>query len=126
MTPHPRIIVYVIATVIAGGLILLPQRSVSSFAEANKSGIAQDPEGKMVAKLDFAPKPNGFHFKNYGNDANSANDLGPGDLIELFGGEDVCTSGSTAEDCQLSEPAQAWLEEKIKSMGGGHCEGMAV
>ena len=125
-----RPVVWAVATFLAGALMVLPGsvNSSASLATANRPAAAQDkePEGKIVAKLDFTPKPNGFHFENYGNDSESANDLGPADMINLFGAENVCESGSTAEDCLLSEPAQAWMEEKTKGMNGGHCEGMAV
>src|SRR6266567_4272342 len=128
MTRNPRRLIWAIVVLLAGGLMVLPTslNSSSGVATANRSAVAQEPEGKIVAKLDFAPKPNGFHFRNYGDDGNTANDLGPADLIDLFGAQQVCASGSTAEDCQLTEPAQAWMEEKLKSMNGGHCEGMAV
>src|SRR6267378_1309421 len=129
MTRNLRPFVWAIAILIAGGSMVLSVsvNSSAGLAPGNQPVIhGQEPEGKIVAKLDFEPKPNGFHFENYGNDSESANDLGPADLIDLFGAENVCESGSTAEDCQLSEPAQAWMEEKIKGMNGGHCEGMAV
>jgi hypothetical protein len=115
---------------LGGGLMVLPGsvNSSAGLATANGPAAAQDkePEGKIVAKLDFAPKPNGFGFENYGAGGDSKDDLGAADMIDLFGAENVCESGSTPEDCQLSEPAQAWIEEKLKSMNSGHCEGMAV
>ena len=124
MIPHR--IIYGLLILVAGGLMILPNSQISSSAIANKSLGPEQPEGENVAKIEFAAKPNGFHFRNYGDDGNTENDLGPADLIDLFGAQEVCASGSTAEDCELTEPAQAWLEEKLKSMNGGHCEGMAV
>src|SRR5437016_12628251 len=120
MTRNPRHIIWAIVLLFGCGLMVLPG-TVSSSAKQDK-----EPEGKIVAKLDFAPKPNGFHFKNYGGPDDPKDDLGPADLIDLFGAQQVCASGSTAEDCQLTEPAQPWLDEKLKSMAGGHCEGRAV
>jgi len=80
----------------------------------------------MIAKLDFRPSANGYGFRNYGRDHDNENDLNPGNLIALFGAENVCQSGSTASDCVLTEPAEEWLEECVKLLAGGHCEGLAV
>ena len=128
MTRHPRRLIWVVALLVGAGLIVLPGRVNSSagVATANRSAAAQEPEGKIVAKLDFTPKPNGFGFQNYGGEGDPSGDLGAADLIDLFGAEGVCESGSTPEDCQLTEPAQAWIASQLKSMNGGHCEGMAV
>jgi len=88
---------------------------------------AQDSEGKIVAKLKFDPKPNGFGFENYGNEhANWENDLNAGDLIELFGAENVCIEGDTPDNCVLYETAKEWMGNMLKEMNGGHCDGMAV
>lgn len=110
--------------------MLLPGRVNSSSGEVtvNRATAAQDkePGGKIVARLDFDPKPNGFGFPNYGDEGDSSEDLGAADLIDLFGVEGVCESGDTAENCQLTEPAQAWIDSQLKSMDSGHCEGMAA
>jgi hypothetical protein len=126
MRRPPRRFAWIFLTLLAAALSVLPGSFHPFSVTANKSTEPQEPEGKMVAKLNFAPKPNGFGFKNYGDDGNTGNDLGPGDLIDYFGASGVCASGSTAQDCQLTEPAQAWMEQQIKGMHGGHCEGMAV
>ena len=80
----------------------------------------------MVAHLNFEPAADGFGFRNYGRNHANENDLNAGNLIALFGAENVCQSGSTAGDCVLTEPAEEWLEECIKLLAGGHCEGLAV
>jgi hypothetical protein len=126
MIHNPRRLIWAIVLLFGCGFLLLPGKVSSSSDRGGVGKQDKEPEGKIVAKLDFAPKPNGFGFENYGNDSQSANDLGPADMIDLFGAEKVCESGGTAEDCQLSEPAQAWMEAQIKGMNGGHCEGMAV
>lgn len=78
-----------------------------------------------IASLkNFAPKPSGFKFENYINDAESANDLKAEDLIRLFGQENVCRTAEGA--CVLTAAAEEWAQRQIKGMNGGHCEGMAV
>ena len=78
-------------------------------------------------KLDFSPEVDGYSFSNYGNeDRTWQDDLGAGDLINLFGAENVCASGSTAEDCVLTDAAEQWAQEMLNGMEKGHCEGMAV
>jgi hypothetical protein len=128
MTLNPRPLVWAITILLGGGLIVLPAsvNSSSDVVTANRASTAQESDGKIVAKLDFEPKPNGFGFPNYGGEGDSSGDLGAADLIQLFGAEGVCESGNTPEDCQLTEPAQAWIESQLKSMDAGHCEGMAV
>lgn len=85
------------------------------------------PDGTIVAQLDFAPNPNGFSFANYGNtNHDSSDDLDAGDLVRLFGAEQVCQAGDDAESCVLTAAARQWLDQQIAGMGGGHCEGMAV
>jgi hypothetical protein len=79
------------------------------------------PTNPIASLKNYAPKPNGFKFENYGNDTDSANDLKADDLIRLFGRENVCR---TAEgDCVLTAAAEEWAQRQIKGMNGGHCEG---
>jgi len=78
----------------------------------------------LLAALNFQPDPHGFGFPNYGNDAQSASDLNADDLIALFGQKNVCREPKGA--CILNAAARTWMEEQIKGMNGGHCEGMAV
>lgn len=77
----------------------------------------------LVADLGFRPETNGFSFENYGGDTGRIN-LIADDLRRMFG-DAVC--GSTAGGkCILTPPAQQWMDEVNKGMGGGHCEGFAA
>jgi hypothetical protein len=75
----------------------------------------------------FQPNPDGYSFPNYGNGSHYyQDDLGAGDLINMFGAGTVCASGSTLADCVLTAAAEAWRQQVFNWMNGGHCEGMAV
>jgi hypothetical protein len=92
--------------------------------EASAGSVADyQPTGQLVADDGFRPDKNGFPFENYGNDKNPTN-LGPAQVQQLFG-DQVCASGS-GDSCQLTPPAQQWMDEANKSMAGGHCEGFSV
>jgi len=106
-------------------IALFPSSSVKS---ASRKVSAEQPgtTGKIVAHVEFDPKVDGYGFRNYGPDNEGEEILTAGDLIKMFGADQVCMSGTTAEDCELFEPAEVWLEEAIKGLKGGHCEGMAV
>jgi hypothetical protein len=106
--------------------VVFYNRPSNASSPAEPFAVSHAPEGKMIAQLDFRPAANGFGFRNYGRDHDNENDLNPGNLVALFGAENVCQSGSTASDCVLTEPAEEWLEECIKLLEGGHCEGLAV
>lgn len=68
----------------------------------------------------------GFAFNNYGNSGrNWQNDLSAADIFNIFGPQ-VCQSGSTAETCKLTAPAEQWRMSQLNGADGGHCEGMAV
>src|SRR5581483_3355453 len=77
------------------------------------------PTGQLIADNGFRPDKNGFPFENYGNDGNPKN-LGPPEMQALFG-DQVCSSGS-GDSCQLTPPAQQWMDEQNAGMNGGHCE----
>ena len=102
--------------------------AAGSTATTNSPDVAkQDDKGTIVAKLkDYDPAIHGYGFKNYGRDHEGSSDLTIPDVIKIFGAENVCQSGSTAADCVLYEPVDEWVAEKIKTMEGGHCEGLAV
>ena len=106
-------------------LFLSPIVNVARAATPSHRNAA---DGGIVAKLDFDPKVNGFSFENYGNDAPRKwqGDLGAEDLIRMFGPAAVCKSGTTAKDCVMKAAAHQWMEQALKGMAGGHCEGMAV
>jgi hypothetical protein len=87
---------------------------------------AQDEPGKIIAKIDFDPKSDGFSFQNYGSKHDGSGDMDASDLIMIFGADKVCIEGSTAEDCVLYETAEQWLEDGLQGMDGGHCDGFSV
>jgi hypothetical protein len=83
-------------------------------------------QGNIVAKLDFDPKINGFAFKNYGNVGERwIDDIAAEDLIRMFGVRAVCKNNN-AKNCVLEADARKWMEEKLKAMNIGHCEGIAA
>lgn len=82
------------------------------------------PQPQFLSSYGFLPNPNGFSFENYSNDQQSASDLTAEDMIKLFGQDKVCRTPEG--ECILNAAAQQWMEEQIKRMNGGHCEGMAV
>ena len=87
----------------------------------------QDEKGTVVARLkEYDLTRHGYGFRNYGRDHDNENDLNAGNLIMMFGADNVCQSGSTADDCVLNEPAEEWLAQQVKLLAGGHCEGLAV
>jgi hypothetical protein len=86
------------------------------------------PSGQLIADDGFRPDKGGFHFENYTNDkgpqGTPPQNLTPSRLQEIFG-DQVCASG-TGDSCQLTPPAQQWMDGINKSMAGGHCEGFSV
>jgi hypothetical protein len=81
------------------------------------------PTGDLIADNGFRPETDGFSFQNYGNDAQPQN-MTPPQVADLFG-DQVCASGS-GSDCQLSPPAQVWMDNQNAAMAGGHCMGFSV
>jgi hypothetical protein len=97
-----------------------------AFALFAGAGQAQAEQGKIIAEIDFDPTSDGFSFRNYGRDHDGSNDLDADDLIQMFGVDKVCIEGKTADDCVLYETADRWIEDRIKGMEGGHCDGFSV
>lgn len=84
-----------------------------------------DTSGVYIADSGFRPEPNGFSFPNYGASVTApVANLGPTQLVELFG-EEVCVTGTGAA-CRLSSAATTWVQTINNSTAGGHCEGMAA
>lgn len=81
------------------------------------------PTGQIVADNGFKPATDGFSFQNYGNDVGPQN-LTPSQVQDLFGSQ-VCASGS-GDTCQLTPPAQVWMDNQNAGMAGGHCMGFSV
>jgi hypothetical protein len=107
------------------GLALAPA-SDARRSEARRALPGREEEGNIIASIRFDPKVDGFGFRNYGGKPEEEGDLDAGDLIKMFGANNVCIEGHNADDCVLYETGQTWIDEQIKSMKGGHCEGMAV
>jgi hypothetical protein len=85
------------------------------------AGIMAPSIGKAIN--DFDPEVEGFSFENYGNDTPTA-DLTPVEVRRLFGDKVcACTYGG---ECLLTPPAERWMEDSNKEIGGGHCAGMAI
>ena len=83
-------------------------------------------EGEIVASIGFDPKVNGFGFRNFGKNPDYDEDLTADDMIRMFGAANVCIEGTTASDCVLYETTERWIEEAVKKMDGGHCDGFSV
>jgi hypothetical protein len=115
---------------IAIGLVLVPRSTAKSNPHGRRTNSVaqvQGEKGTIVAQLkEYDPTVYGYGFRNYGRDHDNENDLNAGNLVTIFGAENVCESGTTASDCVLNEPAQEWLAEAVKLLEGGHCEGLAV
>lgn len=83
--------------------------------------------GNVVATINFDPKNDGFGFANYGNENRQwQSDLTAEDMVRLFGAKAVCMTGDSASNCVLKAAASEWMIKQLKSMDGGHCEGMAA
>jgi hypothetical protein len=125
ISPASMLFVVLISVVITIGLIYAKH----SRAEPSDKSITTFPsqEGTIVAHLkDYDPKVYGYGFRNYGHNHANEKDLDAGDLIKLFGAENVCESGDTAASCVLYEPAEQWLDQEFKMLAGGHCDGLAM
>jgi hypothetical protein len=123
MTRMAKRLLWIVTLVLIYGLVVVPVK-FASFSETKSP--QEKEEGKIIAKIGFDPKVDGFGFENYGNEGDWEDDLTAADLIKLFGADEVCEEGSNENDCVLYETAQEWLNEQLKGMDGGHCEGMAV
>ncbi len=70
----------------------------------------------------FRPATDGFSFPNYGE---GEPNLSAAEMRRLFG-DVVCGSKPAADDCALTPPAKAWMDETNAAMDGGHCMGFSV
>src|SRR5437868_6586346 len=91
--------------------------AVGSTAKATQDN------GKIVADSGFRPDKDGFLFENYGANIQVTN-LTAADLRRMFG-EQVCARVD-GDKCDLTPPAQQFMDQVNAAMSGGHCEGMAV
>jgi hypothetical protein len=104
-------------------VLLLAPNTIMAYATAdpdNSSGQASPAE---IDDSGFRPDINGFSFQNYGDDP-SIVDLTHVEMQRMFG-DKVCASKADGK-CVLTYPAKRWMDEAIKAMGYGHCEGIAV
>lgn len=85
--------------------------------------------GNFEVSNNFRPIPSGYHFDNWGKpntQYDDSTDFDNATLIRMFGGVNVCQTGSTAQDCTLNAAARQWRAGWLKSLEGGHCYGMAT
>jgi uncharacterized repeat protein (TIGR01451 family) len=86
-----------------------------------------EPGGQFEASISLRANPHGFVFENWGgNKYDDSTDFDNATLIRMFGAQNVCHSGSTAQDCVLTAAARQWRDAQLESVRGGHCYGMAV
>lgn len=79
------------------------------------------------ASISLRPNPDGYSFENWGDaQYDDSTDLDNATLMRMFGGSNVCQSGSTPNDCVLSAAARQWRSDMLASMTGGHCYGFAA
>ena len=84
------------------------------------------PTGPLVADSGFRPDANGFAFANYGNVGPPTNitNLTPADMRRAFG--DAVCANMAGGTCNLTPPAQQWMDGENSGMAGGHCYGFSV
>lgn len=125
-SPKKKIVVLSSVLIAACVAISYPQGSTAD-SSTTVAPAPQDEKGTIVARLkDYDPRIEGYGFRNYGSKHDNEADLNAGDLIKLFGAENVCESGSTEKDCVLYEPAEEWLAQQFKMLSHGHCDGLAM
>lgn len=93
------------------------------FGGSTEEPFATGVPGEVVFDFGFTPEQNGFSFPNYGGDIPATN-LTESEMRRLFG-DQVCAR-LDGDQCDLTPPAQQWMEQINDAMSGGHCEGMAV
>ncbi len=102
------------------------EEDYATEAPATQEGASAEPSsapGDVIYDTGFVPDENGFSFENYGDDIAVTN-LTAIEMRRMFG-DKVCAD-INGDECTLTPPANQWMEEINGSMGGGHCEGMAV
>jgi hypothetical protein len=104
---------------------LVPRLLVLAFGTlANASlAFATAPAGG-AADTGFRPKPHGFSFPNWGKGENPQGALTAEDARCLFG-DTVCARVVQGK-CEPTPAARLWIAEMNRSMGNGHCEGLAA
>ncbi|MFZ1772122.1 MAG: choice-of-anchor Q domain-containing protein, partial [Caldilinea sp.] len=77
---------------------------------------------KLVAAINFFPRPDGFSFPNYGGTSPDS-DLTIDDTVKIFGETEACKSTGP---CVLTAKSENWRTTWLKRIEGGHCAGMAM
>jgi uncharacterized repeat protein (TIGR01451 family) len=77
---------------------------------------------KLVAAINFFPRPDGFSFPNYGA-ASPDSDLTIDDMVKIFGEAEACKSTGP---CVLTAKSENWRTTWLKRIEGGHCAGMSM
>lgn len=95
----------------------------SSAPQDSGAAAIESAPGEVIFDFGFTPDQHGFSFENYGSDTPATN-LTSDELRRMFGDE-VCAD-INGDECILTPPAAQWMDQINESMGGGHCEGMAV
>lgn len=124
-----------------------PMGGLQADTWAELVGPTQDPwraKGKVIARTGFKPERDGFHFFNYSNVGSSlpnllnkyiyggnystVKNLGPQQMINLFGRGSVCVGKKKGKStsCVLSLGAKKWMDSINRVSSGGHCFGMAM
>lgn len=88
---------------------------------------------QWVVNTGFRPEVDGFSVENYGGEGRTPQgetfpvvNLSNVEMRRLFG-DGVCAAQPASDGtCQLTPPANQWMEKQNASMNGGHCEGFAV
>src|ERR1700682_780169 len=99
LTGFKSVIFLFALTVITIGLIFAPRSTAKSDPHGGRTNSprarVQDEKGTIVAQLkEYDPTLHGYGFRNYGpNNELEKAILRPGDLIKIFGAENVCQSG---------------------------------
>lgn len=108
---------------LAGWVVDLAGAAVDGPEAADMATSADGAGRPTAADSGFRPKPNGFQFANYGVRQGITN-LTPVEVRRFFG-DSACAAVMNGQ-CVLTPAAEAWMDEKNRQMGGGHCDGFAA
>lgn len=106
--------------------VLLALSATAAYVTAAPDNGSASSRAVGMNDSGFRSDVNGFGFQNYGENISNLSivDLTPDEMRRMFG-DKVCASTAGGK-CVLTHPAKRWMNEAIKAMGSGHCEGMAV
>lgn len=95
-----------------------------SSKEGSEASGFREFRGKIIAALEgYDVSIHGFGFENYGDEQDYVQ-LTSMEVERLFG-QRACANKVNGE-CILTPLAKQWMIQKNKSMGRGHCDGMAA